>query len=112
MSGTGPGDEAPPVAPEAVLGIPPGATDQQIERAWRGYVKAHHPDRGGDAEAFRRGRAAVDALRASSGPQAPAPQRAASTRGVPSRRRLRVRRLRASLATLFPSLAPPPSRVD
>ena len=111
MSPTGPGERTPPASPEFVLGIAPGATQRQIETAWRAYVKQHHPDRGGDAEAFLRGRAARDVLLGSpgSGPTNPV---TVTVRGQPSRRRLMVRRVRRSLGTIFPSLAPPPSRVD
>lgn len=116
-----------PITPETILGIAPGATDRDIETAWRNYVMVHHPDRGGDAEAFALGRWARDALRGPAGaepanqrPSTPgqpgtgrtAPRGSAPTRGAPSRRRLLIRRVRESLATVIPSLAPPPSRVD
>lgn len=112
MSPNGPADGPPPAAPETVLGVPPGATEREIDLAWRAYVKRHHPDRGGDAEAFLLGRSARETLLSSIGPAYCTPRSASPVLGAPSRRRLRVRRLRRSLATMFPSLAPPPSRVD
>ena len=44
MSPNGPADGPPPAAPETVLGVPPGATEREIDLAWRAYVKRHHPD--------------------------------------------------------------------
>lgn len=38
----------------SVLGLEAGASTQQIKRAYRQLAKAHHPDLGGDPEAFRR----------------------------------------------------------
>ena len=38
MSPTGSHDEAPPVAPETVLGVAPGATDEQIEQVVRAVL--------------------------------------------------------------------------
>lgn len=37
-----------------VLDLDPGADEGQIKRAYRAKVKATHPDRGGDEEAFKR----------------------------------------------------------
>lgn len=37
-----------------LLGLQPGATLQAIKRAYRRLAKAHHPDLGGDVEAFHR----------------------------------------------------------
>ncbi len=37
-----------------LLGLEPGATPQAIKRAYRRLAKAHHPDLGGDVEAFHR----------------------------------------------------------
>ena len=37
-----------------LLGLEPGASPQTIKRAFRRLAKAHHPDLGGDAEAFHR----------------------------------------------------------
>lgn len=38
----------------ALLGLEAGASPQAIKRAYRHLAKAHHPDLGGDVEAFRR----------------------------------------------------------
>jgi curved DNA-binding protein CbpA len=45
-----------------VLGLHRGATRQEIKRAHRRLVKAHHPDRGGDGDDFRRIQAAYQLL--------------------------------------------------
>ena len=46
----------------ALLGLEAGATPPAIKRAYRRLAKAHHPDLGGDAEAFRRLEAAYRLL--------------------------------------------------
>jgi len=46
----------------ALLGLEPGASAAAIKRAYRRLAKAHHPDLGGDADAFRRLDAAYRAL--------------------------------------------------
>ena len=43
-----------------VLGVGPDATREQIERTYRAMAMDRHPDRGGDADAFRRLTAARD----------------------------------------------------
>jgi DnaJ-domain-containing protein 1 len=45
-----------------LLGLEPGASQQMIKRAYRRLAKAHHPDLGGDAEAFHRLEAAYRLL--------------------------------------------------
>lgn len=45
-----------------LLGLEPGATPQAIKRAYRRLAKAHHPDLGGDVEAFHRLDAAYQLL--------------------------------------------------
>ena len=47
----------------ALLGLEAGASAAAIKRAYRRLAKAHHPDLGGDAEAFRRLDAAYRLLR-------------------------------------------------
>lgn len=37
----------------AVLGVPPGAADADVERAFRHHARSAHPDHGGDAATFR-----------------------------------------------------------
>jgi hypothetical protein len=54
--------------PYRVLGVTPGADGATIRDAYRRYVTAHHPDRGGDALAFQRG---VEAFRRLSEQPAP-----------------------------------------
>jgi len=46
----------------ALLGLEPGASAASIKRAYRRLAKAHHPDLGGDVEAFRRLDAAYRSL--------------------------------------------------
>lgn len=40
--------------PYAALGLPPTATLDEAKAAYRRLAMQHHPDRGGDAEAFKR----------------------------------------------------------
>ena len=46
-----------------VLGLPSGAEEAAVRRAYRRRVKAVHPDHGGDEREFRRLQAAYDAAR-------------------------------------------------
>lgn len=58
--------QAPPRDPRsqalALLGLEPGASAAAIKRAYRRLAKTHHPDLGGDVEAFRRLDAAYRSL--------------------------------------------------
>jgi hypothetical protein len=45
-----------------VLGLEPGASQQEIKRAYRRRVKESHPDRGGDERTFQRVTAAYERL--------------------------------------------------
>jgi len=45
-----------------LLGLEPGASQPMIKRAYRRLAKAHHPDLGGDAQAFHRLEAAYRLL--------------------------------------------------
>jgi len=36
-----------------VLGVPHGASPHSLRRLWREAALRHHPDKGGDAEAFQ-----------------------------------------------------------
>lgn len=53
-------NSSPPPAPDPrgdalrLLGLEPGASQSMIKRAYRRLAKAHHPDLGGDVEAFHR----------------------------------------------------------
>jgi hypothetical protein len=48
--------------PYATLGVSPGATDEEIKRAWKKLAREHHPDRNpGDPDAARRFKAIADA---------------------------------------------------
>ena len=46
------------------LGVAPGASQADIKAAWQRFRTKHHPDKGGDPEQFKRGKAAYEALRA------------------------------------------------
>ena len=49
----------------ALLGIAPGATKRDIKNAYRRQARKLHPDKGGDAEAFKQIYAAYRRLLAS-----------------------------------------------
>ncbi|MFI5297725.1 MAG: DnaJ domain-containing protein [Polyangiales bacterium] len=51
----------------AFLGLTSRCTADELKRAWRRVAVEHHPDRGGDAEAFRRARVAYDLCRRAMG---------------------------------------------
>ena len=55
-------DPAPRAGALRELGLEPGASVPMIKRAYRRLAKAHHPDLGGDAEAFHRLEAAYRLL--------------------------------------------------
>lgn len=44
------------------LGIEKNATEREVKKAWRKLAKTHHPDRGGDADKFKKLEAAYDVL--------------------------------------------------
>lgn len=52
-----------PANPAETLGLSIDYTEQELRAAWRRYANAHHPDKGGDAEKFRQGLAAYEALK-------------------------------------------------
>jgi hypothetical protein len=52
-------------SPHDVLGTTRGDSAARVRAAFRRYARAHHPDRGGDPAAFRRGLEAYRALRRS-----------------------------------------------
>jgi hypothetical protein len=57
----------------AVLGLPTGASESEVRRAYREKVKEAHPDHGGDEDEFRRVREAYTAAReAATGETTPA----------------------------------------
>ena len=55
---------APVTDPLAVLGLNAPYTPAQLRRAWRSFAARHHPDQGGDAVTFDRGRRAFESLQA------------------------------------------------
>lgn len=59
--------------PYRVLGINPGATEDEIKKAYRRLASKHHPDKGGDTKRFQEIQSAYDALTSGSaqhnGPQ-------------------------------------------
>ncbi len=57
----------------AVLGLGPGASPGQIRRRYRELALEHHPDRGGDADRFRRIAEAMEVLRLLDETPAPVP---------------------------------------
>ena len=50
-------------SPYEVLGVSPEASDDEVEGAFRRQVHIHHPDKGGDEDAFRRVLAAIHQIR-------------------------------------------------
>ena len=53
-SGAGLGAASPALpADYRALGISPGASQEEIQAAFRRLAKQHHPDAGGDAERFQ-----------------------------------------------------------
>lgn len=76
--------------PYAVLGVPAGATDQEVGAAYRRLAKRHHPDRApADGDRMREINAAYDAIvRSDFGPEPVAlTPTAAVTRPRPAWRR-------------------------
>lgn len=53
----------PPTDPLLVLGLRPSFSARELQRAWRNHAAKHHPDTGGDAVTFSRGRQAYETLR-------------------------------------------------
>ena len=53
---------APPKDPFVVLGLSEPCSRTELRRSWRAYAARHHPDQGGDAATFARGRAAYEEL--------------------------------------------------
>jgi hypothetical protein len=56
-------EDDPLAALYALLGLRPGATQEAIKAAWRRAAQRHHPDKGGNAEKFKRAKYAYDTLR-------------------------------------------------
>lgn len=48
--------------PWQILGIAPGSDLDTIKKAYRSLAMKHHPDHGGDAEQFKRIKAAYDQI--------------------------------------------------
>ena len=58
-----PSREAPTGGPYEVLGLAPSVSREAADGAWKGIVKRHHPDAGGDPAKFRRYCAAWETLK-------------------------------------------------
>jgi hypothetical protein len=70
--------------PYAALGLPPTATLEEAKAAYRRLAMQHHPDRGGDAEAFKRVKEAWEWIEAGKPVVRPAaPPAAAQARPAP-----------------------------
>lgn len=52
-----------------LLGVSPSASWEEVERAYRGKAKVHHPDRGGDQDAMRALNEAYARIKKARGPQ-------------------------------------------
>jgi hypothetical protein len=59
----GPSGDGAPAAAYDVLGLPSGADEAAVRRAYRRRVKEAHPDQGGDQREFQRLQEAYDAAR-------------------------------------------------
>ena len=55
--------------PHDVLGVPRGASEDEVRRAYKKLALQHHPDRGGDPEKFKELSAAYEHLTAGPGPR-------------------------------------------
>ena len=91
------------MAPHEVLGVRPGASRDEVARAYRRFALRHHPDRGGDPARFQEGVDAYHALTGSKPPATPSGRAPANVMfhrrprpGVRSVLRLARRRLRAA----------------
>jgi len=58
--------------PYTVLGLKPGASEEEVKKAYRTLSLKHHPDRGGDEEKFKKINSAYEAITKPS--QNPSPQ--------------------------------------
>lgn len=76
--------EAAEPDPHEVLGVPVGSDAAAVRAAWRRVARQCHPDRGGDAEAFRRARVAFEHLHPGAG-TGPTVVRRLSPAGVAAR---------------------------
>lgn len=54
--------------PHEVLGVPAGASDEEVRAAFRRFARHHHPDRGGDPRRFQAGVEAYERLLRASTP--------------------------------------------
>lgn len=65
--------------PYQILGIKPGASEDEIKKAYRRLASKHHPDKGGDTKKFQEIQSAYDTL--TSGPPQSGPQPASGPGG-------------------------------
>ena len=61
------------MTPLEILGLAPGASADDIERAWRQLRSQHHPDRGGNAATFNAVKRAYEQALAESNEPKPCP---------------------------------------
>lgn len=55
--------------PYEVLGVPPGAPEEDVKKAYRKLAMKHHPDKGGDPEQFKKIQSAYDRITKGEGPE-------------------------------------------
>lgn len=69
--------------PYKILGVPKGASPEQLEAAYREKLFKHHPDRGGDGWAFNQVQSAYEQLSAGERPQTVREEQAAPRASSP-----------------------------
>ena len=86
--------------PHEVLGVRRGATRSELAEAFRRHALRHHPDRGGDREAFEAGADAYHRLTGAGTPRPTAAAAPGGTPGSPPRADVVFHRRRPGLAAL------------